>query len=63
LLVHFLGTRDVRVIERELNPRQMTEYKQARFFQHYGQEGIAFKDLLSHQQRPNPVSKVHSPPL
>lgn len=44
LLVHFLGTRDVRFIERELTPRQLIEYKQARFFQKHGQEGIAFQN-------------------
>lgn len=49
LLVHFLGTRDVRVIERELSRRQLIEYKQARFFQNHGQVGTAFADLPPQQ--------------
>lgn len=51
LLVHFLGTRDVRVIERELSRRQFIEYKQARFFQNHGQIGTAFTDLPPKQHR------------
>lgn len=49
LLVNFLGTRDVRVIERELSRRQLIEYKQVRFFQSHGQRGIAFADLPTRQ--------------
>lgn len=45
LLVHFLGTRDVRIIRRELNKRQKIEYEQARFFQNHGQLGTAFEGL------------------
>lgn len=43
LLVHFLGTRDVRVIEEVLSRRQMAEYLQSRFFQNHGQEGVAYQ--------------------
>ncbi len=43
LLIEFMGTRDVREIERELTPEQYLEYQQARFFQRHGQEGIAFE--------------------
>lgn len=45
LVVHFLGTRDSRIIRRELNPRQLIEYKQARFFQNHGQAGVAFENV------------------
>ena len=45
LLVHFLGSRDVRVIERKLTARQLIEYKQARFFQSHGQKGLAFESI------------------
>lgn len=47
LLVHFLGTRDMRIIERELTSRQLIEYKQSRFFQNQGQTGVAFGDLTT----------------
>jgi hypothetical protein len=43
LLIEFLGTRDVRVIERELTREQYLEFKQTRFFQRHGQEGLAFE--------------------
>ena len=43
LLIEFLGTRDVRIIERELTREQYLEFKQSRFFQRHGQEGLAFE--------------------
>ncbi|MBA3351313.1 MAG: hypothetical protein H0U23_02600 [Blastocatellia bacterium] len=43
LLVHFLGTRDLRPLQHELTRRQREEYEQSRFFQHHGQEGLAFE--------------------
>lgn len=43
LLVHFLGSRDVREIQHHLTPRQRLEYEQSRFFQPHGQEGTAFE--------------------
>jgi hypothetical protein len=43
LLIEFLQTRDVRVIERELTREQYLEFKQSRFFQRHGQEGLAFE--------------------
>lgn len=42
LLVHLIGTTDVRFIDRDLTRRQLIEYKQSRFFQNHGQEGIAY---------------------
>lgn len=44
LLVEFLGTRDERTIRSKLSPRQQFEYRQSRFFQRHGQEGLAFED-------------------
>ena len=43
LLVEFLGTRDTRTTRRELTASQHREYEQSRFFQHHGQEGLAFE--------------------
>jgi hypothetical protein len=45
LLVEFLGTRDNRIVERELSRRQLLEFKQSRFFQHHGQTGLSFDGL------------------
>jgi len=42
LLVEFLRTRDVRVLRDKLTAMQLMEYEQSRFFQSYGQNGIAF---------------------
>jgi hypothetical protein len=45
LLVHFLGTREVRTVRQQLTPRQLWEYGQSRFFQNHGQEGLAFEEV------------------
>ena len=43
LLIEFLGTREVRITRTELTSEQHREYEQSRFFQGYGQEGLAFE--------------------
>ena len=44
LMVEFLGTRDLRVLQTELTARQMEEYLAYRFFLYRGQSGLAFRD-------------------
>ena len=46
LLVHLLGTRDVRTTRQGLTARQQVEYEQSRFFQNHGQEGLAFEEVF-----------------
>jgi len=43
LLVHILGTLDVRTTRTQLTRRQHLEYEQSRFFQNHGQTGLAFE--------------------
>lgn len=47
LLVEFLGTRDARITRSQLTPEQHEEYLQARFFQRYGQHGLAFEGIIN----------------
>jgi len=43
LRVEFLGTRDARILRRELTKIQREEYEQSRFFQKHGQNGVAYE--------------------
>jgi hypothetical protein len=44
LMVEFLGTRDKRVLNMQMTPKQTDEYLAYRFFLFHGQEGLAFRD-------------------
>lgn len=43
LMVHFVGSRDVREINSALTARQLREYKERRFFRFYGESGTAYE--------------------
>lgn len=42
LMVHFVGSRDVREINSVLTAKQIREYKERRFFRFHGETGTAF---------------------
>src|ERR1039457_6092248 len=44
LMVEFLGTRDKRVLNTQMTPKQRDEYLAYRFFLFHGQTGLAYAD-------------------
>lgn len=42
LAVELLGSKDLRITQKHLTQAQHIEFEQSKFFQKYGQEGLAF---------------------